>query len=104
MSTRNIAICCGASSLKGLENHQDVEVYFVDDPDIEHQVDMALLNDLITPCKLAFVGGDLAKRLAAAYYGTWIEDTPSVNEDCLRFGTLPDPPCRPRRPCVPSTA
>jgi hypothetical protein len=85
MSTRNIAICCGASSLKGLENRSDVEVYFVDGPDIEHQVDMALLNDLITPCKLAFVGGDLAKRLATAYYGTWIEDTPSVNEDLLAF-------------------
>jgi hypothetical protein len=46
---------------------------------------MALLNDLIRPLKLAFVGGDLAKRLATAYYGTWIEDTPSVSEDLLAF-------------------
>jgi hypothetical protein len=83
MNTRNIAICCGASSLKGLENRSDVEVYYVDDPDIEHQIDMALLNDLETPCKLAFVGGDLAKRFATAYYGTWIENTPSVSEDLL---------------------
>jgi hypothetical protein len=58
MSTRNIAIFCGVSCVIGLENHPDVEVYYVDDPDIEHRVDMALLNDLITPCKLTFVGGD----------------------------------------------
>ena len=89
MSARNIAICCGVSSLKGLENHPDVELYFVHELDIEHQVDMALLNDLITPCKLVFVGGDLAKRLATAYYGTWIEATPSVNEDLLAFWNTP---------------
>ena len=85
MSTRNIAICCGTSRLKGLENLPGVEIYVVDGPDIENQVDMALLNDLISPCKLAFVGGDLAKRLATAYYATWIEDTESVNEDLLAF-------------------
>jgi hypothetical protein len=79
----------GASSLKGLENLPDVEVYFVDDPDKDNQVDMALLNDLITPCKLAFVGGDLAKRLATAYSETWVEDTPSVNEDLLAFWNTP---------------
>ena len=89
MNTRKIAICCGTSSLKGLENRSDVEVYYVDGPDIELQVDMALLNDLIRPLKLAFVGGDLAKRLATAYYGTWIEDTPSVSEDLLAFWNTP---------------
>ena len=85
MNTRKIAICCRTSSLKGLENRSDVEVYYVDGPDIEHQVDMALLNDMIIPCKLAFVGGDTAKHLAEAYFGTWIEDTPSVSEDLLAF-------------------
>ena len=85
MNTRKIAICCGVSSLKGFENLPGVEVYHVDGPDIEYEVDMALLNDLVSPCKLAFVGGVTAKRLATAYYGTWIEDTPSVNEDLLAF-------------------
>src|ERR1017187_4404826 len=56
-----------------------------DGPDFEDQVDMALLNDLILPLKLAFVGGKTAKRLATAYYGTWIEDTPSAIEDLLAF-------------------
>ena len=46
---------------------------------------MALLNDMIRPLKLAFVGGDLAKRLATAYDGTWIEDTSSAIEDLLAF-------------------
>jgi hypothetical protein len=44
-----------------LENRSDVEVYYVDGPDIELQVDMALLNDLIRPLKLAFVGGQLGE-------------------------------------------
>jgi hypothetical protein len=38
--------------------------------------------------KLAFVGGKTAKRLATAYYGTWIEDTPSVSEGFLAFWGL----------------
>jgi hypothetical protein len=73
------------SSLERLKDRPDVEVYRLDGPDFEDQVDMALLNDLILPLKLTFVGGDLAKRLATAYYGTWIEDTPSVSEDLLAF-------------------
>ena len=72
-------------SLERLQDRRDVEVYRVDGPDIELQVDMALLNDMIRPLKLAFVGGDLAKRLATAYDGTWIEDTPSAIEDLLAF-------------------
>jgi len=68
-----------------MKDRPGVEIYRVDGPDLEDQIEMALLTDLITPCKLAFVGGDLAKRLATAYYGTWIEDTPSVNEDLLAF-------------------
>ena len=72
-------------SLERLQDRRDVEVYRVDGPDIELQVDMALLNDMIRPLKLAFVGGDLAKRLATAYYGMWIEDTSSAIEDLLAF-------------------
>src|ERR1035438_5181114 len=83
--SQNRNLLWGFKPLKGLENRSDVEVYYVDGPDIELQVDMALLNDLILPLKLAFVGGKTAKRLATAYYGTWIEDTPSVSEDLLAF-------------------
>ena len=72
-------------SLERLKDRPDVEVYRLDGPDFEDQVDMALLNDLILPLKLAFVGGKTAKRLATAYYGTWIEDTASVSEDLLAF-------------------
>ena len=75
-------------SLERLKDRPDVEVYRLDGPDFEDQVDMALLNDLILPLKLAFVGGKTAKRLATAYYGTWIEDTPSVSEGFLAFWGL----------------
>ena len=88
---RHIAMYFGSidrPDLERLKDRPDVEVYRLDGPDIEDQIDMALLNDLVTPLKLAFVGGDLAKRLATAYYGTWIEDTPSVHEDLLAFWDL----------------
>jgi hypothetical protein len=45
-------------SWERLKDRPDVEVYRLDGPDFEDQVDMALLNDLILPLKLAFVGGE----------------------------------------------
>jgi hypothetical protein len=45
---------------------------------------MALLTDLVVPCKLAFIGRD-AKRLADLYGGVWISDGPNVEGDLLRF-------------------
>jgi hypothetical protein len=85
---RHIAMYFGSVGrplLERLKDRPDVEVYRLNGPDFEDQIEMALLNDLIIPCKLPFVGGDLAKRLATAYYGTWIEDTPSAIEDLLAF-------------------
>jgi hypothetical protein len=52
---------------------------------VEDQVELALLTDLVRPLKLSFIGGDVAKRLAEAYFGSWIEDTPMVNDDLLAF-------------------
>jgi hypothetical protein len=46
---------------------------------------MALLNNMETPCKLAFVGGDRAKAFADQYGGTWIQDGPDLEADLLRF-------------------
>ena len=87
MNTRNIAFYFASSSLisEKLKAHPGVELCLIDGPNIEDQIDMALLNDLHCPVKLAFVGGELAKRLATAYSGTWIEDTSSVNDDLLAF-------------------
>jgi hypothetical protein len=55
-----------------------VEVYHVANED---EIDMALLNDLHSPCKLAFVGGNLAEHFARLYHGTWI----ALEADLLRF-------------------
>jgi len=71
--------------LERLKDRSGVEVYRLGGPDFEYQIDMALLMDMVTPCKLAFVGGVQAKTFAKGYGGTWIEDTPSVNEDLLAF-------------------
>ena len=71
------------------DSTDEVEVHpLLDGPDLEDQVELALLNDLVRPLRLVFVGGDLAKRLAKAYSGTWIEDTPSINDDLLAFWGL----------------
>lgn len=61
-----------------------VEVYHVANQD---NIDMALLTNMETPCKLAFIGRD-AKRLAGLYGGTWIADGPNVEGDLLRFWGL----------------
>jgi hypothetical protein len=46
--------------------------------------DMTLLNDLVVPINLVFVGGVEAKRLADLYHGTWIENGPTAIADILR--------------------
>lgn len=66
-----------------------VEIYHIDvhttAAQIEDEIDMALLNDLICPVRLAFVGEDLAKDFAKRYYGTWIADSPNAEEELLKF-------------------
>ena len=63
-----------------------VEVYHVANDD---DVEMALLNDLITPLKLAFVGGDAPKTFAKEYGGVWIADGPDAEGELLRLWDLP---------------
>jgi hypothetical protein len=46
---------------------------------------LAFLNDFVSPLKLAFVGGDAAKRYADRYCGTWMNDTPTVAGELLEF-------------------
>ena len=62
-----------------------VEVYHVANED---DVEMALLTDLVVPCKLAFVGGDRAKAFADQYGGTWIQDGPDLEADLQRVWGL----------------
>jgi hypothetical protein len=63
-----------------------VEVYHVGSED---DIDMALLNDLETPLKLAFMGGNAARILAKEYGGVSIADGPSAEVDLLRLWDLP---------------
>ena len=52
---------------------------------------MALLTNLETPCKLAFVGGEETKQFSVRYGGVWIADSATVETDLLRFwGALPN--------------
>jgi hypothetical protein len=89
---RYIAIYFGPNihpSLERMKDRPDVEIYRVDGPDFEDQIEMALLNDLVTPLKLAFVGGEDAKEFDGQYEGLWIEDRPNVEADLLRYWHLP---------------
>ena len=71
-----------------LTDRPGVEVHHVA---TEDDIDMALLADMHSPCKLAFVGGDVAKLLAETYGDIWIMDSPTVEEDLLRFWSEPLP-------------
>lgn len=84
MHIRNIAMLVDTDIRlsAALVERPGVEVYHVASED---DIDMALLNDLHSPLKLAFVGGDLAKLLSEAYGDIWIADSPTVEEDLLRF-------------------
>jgi hypothetical protein len=58
-------------------------------PDLEHQIEMALLNDLETPLKMVYVGGDESKQFDGRYGGVWIAETANVEDDIFRFWGLP---------------
>ena len=89
---RYILIYIGSVERPSLERMRvwpDVEVYRLHPgPDLEDQIEMALLNDLITPLKLAFVGGDDAKQFDGQYGGVWLPDRPNVEEDLCRIWEL----------------
>ena len=73
-------------SLERMRAWPDVEVYRRHTgPDLEDQIEMALLNDLVLPLKLAFAGCDEAKTFAKEYGGVWIADGPDVEGELLRF-------------------
>ena len=71
-----------------LRVHPNVEIYVVGTENAEHKIEMALLNDLIRPLKLAIIGSDLAKRMADLYMGTYIEAGPFVEHEVIRFWGL----------------
>ena len=76
-------------SLERMRAWPDVEVYRLHPgPDLEDQIDLALLNNLETPLKLVYVGGDEAKKLDGEYSGVWIQDGPNVEGDLLRLWGL----------------
>jgi hypothetical protein len=86
--TRHIAFYFKPSNVEPeqLAHYPRVELYCIDDgPDVANQVEMALLNDLVSEIKAAYVGGPVAKLLAEGYRGMWIQDTPAVNQDLLQF-------------------
>jgi hypothetical protein len=94
MRTRYIAILVGTESdivTERLKVRPDVEVYRIDGPNPEHQtheIEMALLNDLVIPIRLCFVGGEDARHYAEMYRGTWIKDGPSAVGDILRCWSI----------------
>lgn len=88
MTKRYVAILLDVEAdiyTEPLQVHPGAEVYRIDGPDLENQIDMALLNDLVVPLKLAFVVGEIAKHYAEVYHGTWIEDGPNATARIVQF-------------------
>jgi hypothetical protein len=71
-----------------LKDRSDVEVYRLKGPDFEHEIEMALLNNLETPLKLVYLGGEEAKLFDGQYGGVWIAESANVERDLLRFWGL----------------
>ena len=77
-------------SLEQLKGHLKVEVYRLSGPDFENEIEMGLLNNLETPLKLVYVGGEEAKEFDGEYSGVWMPDGPNVENDLLGlWGLLP---------------
>ena len=76
-------------ALDRLKDRLDVEVYRLEGPDFEHEIEMGLLDNLETPLKLAFVGGEEAKLFDGRYGGVWIADSATIETDLLRLWGLP---------------
>jgi hypothetical protein len=84
----HILICIGPVSnldLDRLTKQPRLAFYRVAGADLRLQIDMALLDHMHCPCTIVFVGGDEAKREAAAYHVKHIEDTAAVNDALITF-------------------
>lgn len=87
MNNRHVIIQVGGTGFDSAKpmDHPKVEFYRIDGPDTEHKIDMALLNDLVVPLKLVFVGGEEARRFAELYHADWIESGPTAVGNILRM-------------------
>jgi hypothetical protein len=56
-----------------------------DAADLAQEIDLALLDHLHCWRTTVFIGGEMARREAAAYGTAWIEDSPTLNEDLFEF-------------------
>ena|ERR1039457_244048 len=95
----HIVVVIGPVSNLDLDRFKDqpgLALYRVDGADLPFQIDMALLDHLHCWSTTVFVGGNLAKKEAAAYHTAWIADSPSVNDDLFQFwrdtAPVPDGP------------
>ena len=95
----HIVVCIGPVAHLApdrLKEQPGLAIYHVAGADLPFQIDMALLDHLHCWSTTVFVGGELAKKEAAAYHTAWIADSPSVNDDLFQFwrdtAPVPDGP------------
>jgi hypothetical protein len=84
----HITICIGPVfhlDLDRIKNQPGLSYYRVAGADLRLQIDMALLDHMHCPCTIVFVGGDEAKREAAAYHVKHIEDNIAANDALMTF-------------------
>ncbi len=91
-NTRHVVIEVGSRGFDAAKlMHVDgLEVYHADGPETEDQIDMALLNDLVRPIKLVFVGDDGVRLRAERYHADWIRCSPAAVCDILRIWQMAD--------------
>jgi len=95
MKMKYLAVCCDSNlDIEAVKRqHPDAVLHVVNTSDseaqIDDEIDMVLLDYLHSSLKLAFVGGDQAKKLAEGYGATWIRETTTTTEDLLRYWKTP---------------
>jgi hypothetical protein len=96
----HIVVCIGPTAhvdLDRLQAQPGLAFYQVqeDAADLALEIDMARLDHFHCWSTTVFVGGELARREAAAYGVAWIPDSPTVNDDLFEFWrtATPVPDC-----------
>jgi hypothetical protein len=86
LNSRHVIIEIGDRVLDAskLRHVPGIEVYHANGPETEDQIDIALLNDLVMPLKLVFVGDEGVRLFAEEYHADWIQCSPTAVDDILR--------------------
>lgn len=96
IDTHHTTICIGSVPTLDpeiLKAQPGVDLYYAVGADVQEQIEVALLDHFHCKRTVVFVGGEVAKHEAWAYGVAWVEGTPAVNDELLKFWRITPPVC-----------